>query len=97
MTTTRSANAQAAVVSSTLRRAGIRPLPSGTPRGREGVRVSRGVGGATIAHVSVLIDSTRERKSLTDDVAAALTAAGYNVERGNDDAEYGFCGLAVTR
>lgn len=78
---TKSADAKAAAVSRTLRAAGMRPLPSGTARGREGIRVSRGTHGTSVA---VILDAPSERARLTADVVKALTDAGYEVTRGSD-------------
>lgn len=79
MHTTQTANSFAAAVSRTLREAGMRPLPSGTPRSREGIRVSRTSLPAT-AYVSVDVDLPRKAARMAADVAEVLTEAGYAVE-----------------
>lgn len=70
----------AAGVSRTLRANGLRPLPSGTPIDREGVRVSRGHADNR-ASVRVDIDLPRKALRYADDIEEALTEAGYTVER----------------
>jgi hypothetical protein len=79
-----SAGAFAAGVSRALRAQGIRPLPSGTPRGREGVRVGKGGLDGT-ALVSVVIwDSPGHEARLAAAVDEALAATGYTVHRVDD-------------
>lgn len=72
-------------VSRKLRQAGMRPLPSGTPRDREGVRVSgssRRTGLPSLDAVSVVvsIDGPAHRARIAVDVVEVLTGAGYIVE-----------------
>lgn len=71
----------AAAVSRFLATKGIRPLPSGTSRMREGVRVSGSLG--TVS-VSVDLDSDRDAKFLTDEIVAELVAAGVAHVRVDD-------------
>lgn len=68
----------AAAVSRALRRQGFRPLPSGTSRNREGIRVSQSPG-----HVAVTadIDRTGNATELVDEMFQALASSGYHVER----------------
>jgi hypothetical protein len=69
-----------ATVSAAIRKAGLRPLPSGTPVTRQGVRVSRsGLPGV----VRVLADYDGEGKArrTASDLAEVLTDAGYDVEK----------------
>lgn len=70
----------AAGVSRALRVRGLRPLPSGTPIVREGVRVERGYADNR-ASVRVDIDLPRKALRYADDIEEALTEAGYIVER----------------
>lgn len=67
----------AASVSRTLRRLGFNPLGSGTPRKREGLRVT----GTTTGRVWVTadLDSDRAACEMTMNVAKALAGAGYEV------------------
>jgi hypothetical protein len=67
----------AAAVSRVLRAGGLRPLGSGTPAHREGVRVSG-------QFVRISVDSPSRERALGDDVVAILVAAGYDVERVSD-------------
>lgn len=78
---TTSTTLQASAVSRKLRAGGLRPLPSGTPRSREGVRVSQ-----TPGHVSVLADVNAPSLAvvLADTAFAILAAANYRVERISD-------------
>lgn len=69
----------AAGVSQTIRRTVMRPLPSGTARSREGVRVTSGWHTRN-AHVAVGIDLPRKAQRVTDQITEALTDAGYTVE-----------------
>lgn len=70
----------AAGVSRALRVRGLRPLPSGTPITREGVRVSRGPLDNT-ASVRVDIDRPITAERTADDIEKTLTEAGYTVTR----------------
>lgn len=70
----------AAGVSRTLRVAGLRPLPSGTPITREGVRVSRGHRDNT-ASIRVDIDRPIAAERTAADIEETLTEAGYSIER----------------
>lgn len=63
----------AAGISRLLREGGLHPLGGGTPRTREGVRVSRvGAGVPGIAYVSVSIDSPTQEARVFADVIAIL-------------------------
>lgn len=73
------ANSFAAAVSATLRRQGLRPLPSGTPLARQGVRVRRGPLPGT-ASVHVDIEMPRRAARIAADIAEVLAEAGYTVE-----------------
>lgn len=66
----------ASAVSRRIREDVMRPLPSGTPRGREGVRVSGHLQGASVA---VDIDLPGKAARIADAITEALTAAGYTV------------------
>lgn len=68
----------ASSVSRTLREGGLRPLPSGTPAHREGLRVKRGLGYVVVA---VSVDSAREQAALADDAHDILVRAGLDVRR----------------
>lgn len=68
--------ASSASVSRQLRVAGFRPLPSGTPRTREGIRVS-GKKGRVIVAASFDSESTGARRAA--DLAAVLNELGYDV------------------
>lgn len=72
-------SATANIVSRTLAAAGERPLPSGTSRMREGIRVSS-YGGGRVA-VAVDQDNDREATARADDLVSILEDAGYTVER----------------
>jgi hypothetical protein len=74
----RATGAKAASVSRTLAQAGVRPLPSGTSRMREGVRVRRSTGDRVL--VSVDLDSANDRMLLEDEIVAVLRAEGFSVE-----------------
>lgn len=81
----KSERARAAAVSRALRAGGLRPLPSGTPRSREGVRVSPSV--FETVSVVVSIDAPRQCARVAADVEEVLADAGYTVEtqaRGDD-------------
>lgn len=70
-----------AAVSASIRKSGIiRPLPSGTPAGRRGVRVSR-----SLFHVNVEIDlGTRsETKAAAEEITGALIEDGWAVADGD--------------
>ena len=66
----------ASTVSRKLARAGLRPLPSGTPRSREGIRVSDST---YWVRVAIDIDSTRLAAEISAAVRSALLDAGYRV------------------
>lgn len=68
----------ASAVSRALRRRGFRPLPSGTSRNREGIRVSQAHGHVT---VTADIDRLGNATELVDEMMQALAACGYRVER----------------
>ncbi len=75
-----SSGSRAAAVSRTLHAAGIRPLPSGTPRTREGLRVKASNFGRT----QVQFDYDQQHYTTADLVTAvldALLSAGYTVEQ----------------
>lgn len=74
----------AAAVSRKLRAAGIRPLPSGTSRMREGVRVTTDALDNT-ANVSVDIDLPRKAARIANQIEEVLVAAGYTVSRNPHD------------
>jgi hypothetical protein len=76
--TRRAAGLRSASVSRTLAQAGLRPLPPGTSRDREGIRVR--ASHASTVRVAVDLDGDRERDLLAMDVAAALRSAGFQVE-----------------
>lgn len=83
--TGRAAGSFAAAVSRAIRAQGIRPLPSGMPRGTEGVRVERSPIRDT-AHVRVVIwDDPYHRRTLCEAVDEALAATKYTVERRDTD------------
>lgn len=82
----KTAGSFAAGVSRALTKQGLRPLPSGTPITREGVRVGRF--SDTRASVRVDIDAPVRAKRTADDIAEALAAAGYAVERRTDTTMY---------
>lgn len=69
----------AAGVSRALRRHDIRPLPSGTARSREGIRVTTSYTDAR-AGISVDLDNTARAERIALLVTAALKAEGYTVE-----------------
>lgn len=66
-------------VSRVLADAGERPLPSGTSRMREGIRVTKNSG----TGVAVIVDHDSERESAerADRLATILTDAGFTLER----------------
>lgn len=67
--------ADAAAVSRRLHLAGHRPLPSGTPKGREGIRVRRGFAGV---HVLVDLDGDEDRAILlAHELRTILIGQGY--------------------
>lgn len=70
-----------ATVSAFLRRAGLNPLPSGTPRTREGIRVSRALNGCTVI---VDLDAPTAQHRLADEVEEVLTSHGYSFNRNAD-------------
>lgn len=77
--TARARAGRAAAVSRLLRTEVTRPLPSGTPRTREGVRVT----GSVLGRVSVSFDYDDDHPSyhrVVDAARDALTAAGYTIE-----------------
>lgn len=67
----------AAAVSGALRRAGFNPLGSGSPRTREGIRVT---GSRDRVRVVADLDSDNAAKRLAEDAAMALAAHGFNVD-----------------
>lgn len=65
----------AASISGRLKRAGFHPLPSGTSRNREGIRVSRAaLPGAVTVRVDLDSDSAAEK--LAAELEQSLTASG---------------------
>jgi hypothetical protein len=72
----RRSGSRAASVSRSLASEGLRPLPSGTSRNREGIRVRSGCDSVTVV---VDLDSDVERDLLALDVAAALRSHGFSV------------------
>lgn len=64
----------AAAVSAMLRRAGFNPLGSGTPRTREGLRVSRS--GINV-YVVADLDLNGASRRMAQDAREAATEAGY--------------------
>lgn len=95
-TTVRSSAARAAAVSRTLRTAGMRPLPSGTARTREGMRVTSSVLGQV--NVSVDIDAPGRRRRIAQDAMEVLAAAGYAVgPLAWEDGWEGWAFFSVTR
>lgn len=81
----RERGAFAAAVSRTIRSTVMTPLPSGTARGREGVRVTAGWHMATCT-VSVDLSAPSYAARVRDAIEAALTGAGYTVSRNPHDA-----------
>ena len=67
----------ASAVSRALRVGGLRPLPSGTPYTREGLRVSR-----SLQRVRVVADLDSEARAaeLATLAAAILSEAGYTID-----------------
>jgi hypothetical protein len=72
----------AAAVSAALRRVGFNPLGSGTPRTREGIRVT-----GSLERVRVVADLDSERAAVDLAIAArqALIGAGYSVDTSTGD------------
>lgn len=92
----KSDSSRAAAVSRALRAGGLMPLPSGTARGREGIRVTAGVLSTTSVIVS--IDAPGARARLADSVSEVLVAAGYAVEEtGREEGFYGHVMYRVAR
>jgi hypothetical protein len=73
----------ASSVSRDLAALGVRPLPSGTSRMREGVRVTGSLG---TVRVSVDLDSENMARRRADDIEEALRGKGYTVERASEQA-----------
>lgn len=71
----------AASVSALLRRNGFNPLGSGTPRSREGLRVSQSVTGVAVV---ADLDSEAAAASMSEEAELVMREAGYQVERFND-------------
>lgn len=76
----------AATISRILREGGLRPLPSGTSRMREGIRVSKSFGGEV--RISFDFDSNRCARELRAVAEEILKAHLYNVYT-PDDGQYG--------
>lgn len=89
-TLSRKSAARAASVSRTLASNGLRPLPSGTSRNREGIRVSRSSVGVRVV---IDLDSPREAALLTQEVTATLRGEGFHVLDVTSD---GITALTVT-
>lgn len=68
----------ASSISRLLRQAGFNPLGSGTPRSREGIRVSGSVVGVTVA---VDFDSVNDSEETAAEVERVLVGAGLDCER----------------
>lgn len=66
----------AAAISGALRRAGFNPLGSGTPRSRQGIRVT---GSSGRVRVVADLDSDRDAQAMATDARQALADAGYTV------------------
>lgn len=66
---------KASTVSRQLRQQGFRPLPSGTKRSREGLRVRQGYGGTV--YVVADLDSERQAMQAKHEVALVLFELGY--------------------
>jgi hypothetical protein len=75
----------ASAVSAILRRGGFNPLGSGTPRSREGLRVSRS---ATDVHVVADLDAAGAAGRMADDAAEILREAGYEIDRSSTSASF---------
>jgi hypothetical protein len=71
----------AAAVSRALARGGRRPLPSGTPYSRQGLRVKRSA--SAVAMVVADYDSNVEGRWASADAEQILAAAGFSVARVN--------------
>lgn len=81
-------------VTRVLRAGGLVVLPSGTPRTREGIRVSGAADSpSTWVTVTVDMDSTRDALAVAAEARRILTAKGYAVTENPHDAAI----LAVTR
>jgi hypothetical protein len=65
-------------VSQSLRIGGLRPLPSGTPYTREGIRVKQQ--GQSV-RISIDVDGGGSRRALADSIEELLTAARYVFSR----------------
>lgn len=90
MTTSRSGRAAAssrgsfaAAVSAAIRRAVIRPLPSGTRAGVPGVRVQAGLPGTAVVNVDLTSPALAARTATA--IIEALTEQGYVVEANRHD------------
>lgn len=81
MSTDNTAKTSPAAVSRALRAAGFAPLPSGTPRHREGVRVE--VGAKLLGTVRITVDTGLEGRDtrLAYAMSEALVIAGYEVDQ----------------
>jgi hypothetical protein len=90
MSAARDANGQASAVSRALKEAGIRPLPSGTPRTREGLRVRRTIHPLYVAYVVADYDLDREALDVAIAARQALIGAGYRVTVNGDTGGTGF-------
>lgn len=83
--TYRNRAARAAAVTRALRAADIVVLPSGTPRSREGIRVSAKSGASAL--VSIDLDTPSLRARVREVVVEVLAAAGYAI-RPNPEADW---------
>lgn len=70
----------AASISGRLKRAGFHPLPSGTSRNREGIRVSRAALPGAV-RVTVDLDSDSAAETLAAELEQTLTDSGLLVIR----------------
>lgn len=92
----KSDSSRAAAVSRALRAGGLLPLPSGTARDREGIRVSASVVGTTSVMVS--IDAPGARARLSNEVEEILDAAGYSWDIASSQAGfYGYVAYSVRK
>lgn len=73
----RTGTSRAAAVSAALHKTGLHPLPAGSPRTREGVRVTWGYGSVSI---SVGIDAPAAMLAIKDELWLRLEELGYTVE-----------------
>ena len=77
----------AATISRQLRAAGITILPSGTPLGRQGIRVEATGTWLGLAMVTIADPAPSARRILREAVTSALANAGYTVEANRYNAD----------